>query len=104
MATSMSASEVRFEAIEATKGKFSLKTYFQDRFRPEFGGGFKRYSSGRGPSVLAKNVRGEECVIEVTKTMADAQDRAVLIEGDFRRLSTEDWCSKYNVPASFVSE
>jgi hypothetical protein len=102
MAT-MSAAELRFEVTEATKSRFSVKTYFQDRFRPEFGGGFKPYSSGRGPSVLAKNVRGELCVIEVAKTMADAQDRATLIEEDFRRLSIEDWCSKYNVPASFVS-
>ncbi len=99
----MAAAELRFEVTKATKGKFSLSTYFQDMFRPKFGGGFKSYSSGTGPSVVAENLRGEKLVVDVTKTMEEAQDREAIIEGDFRRLSTEDWCSKYNVPASFVS-
>jgi hypothetical protein len=88
---------------EAIKGKFSVKTFFRDKFRPAFGGGFQSYTSSRGPSVLAQNSRGEECVIEVAKTMEDAQQRAVVIEEEYRALSPEDWCSKYNVPASFVS-
>ena len=96
--------ELHFEVTEAMKGNFSLKTYFRNMFRPKFGGGFDPYTSARGPSVLAKNPSGEECVIEVTKTMEEAQQRAVTIEQDYRMLSTEDWCSKYNVPASFVSE
>lgn len=99
----MSGAELRFEVTEAIKDKSSLKTYFQDMFRPKFGGGFKSYSSGRGPSVLAKSPGGAECVIEVTKTMEEAQQRAATIEEDYRMLSTQDWCSKYNVPASFVS-
>jgi hypothetical protein len=42
-------------------------------------------------------------VIEVSKTIGEAQQRAATIEGDYRMLSTQDWCSKYNVPVSFVS-
>ena len=99
----MCATELRFEVTAAIKNKFSFKTYFRDMFRPKFGGGFEPYSSGRGPSVLAKNPSGEERVIEVTKTMEEAQQRAATIEGDYRMLSTDDWCSKYNVPASFVA-
>jgi hypothetical protein len=95
--------ELRFEVTDAIKGNFSLKTYFRDMFRPKFGGGFTPYSSGRGPAVLGKNQRGEECVIEVTKTIGEAQQRAATIEGDYRMLSTQDWCSKYNVPLSFVT-
>ena len=98
----MGAAQLRFEVTEATKGKFSLRTYFQDMFRPEFGGGFKPYSSGRGPSVVAENLRGEKLVVEVTKTVEEAEDRAAVMEGDLSRLSADDWCSKYNVPASFV--
>jgi hypothetical protein len=99
----MSAVELRFEVTDAIKDNFSLKTYFRDMFRPKFGGGFTPYSSGRGPAVLAKNPRGEECVIEVTKTIGEAQQRAVTIEGDYHMLSMQDWCSKYNIPVSFVS-
>lgn len=99
----MSAAELRFEVTDAIKDNFSFRTYFRNMFRPKFGGGFAPYSSGRGPAVLAKNPRGEECVIEVTKTMGEAQQRAATIEEDYRMLSTQDWCSKYNVPTSFVS-
>ncbi len=97
------AGGLRFQVTEAIKGKLSWRTYFQDKFRPAFGGGFKSYSSARGPSVVATNVRGDECVIDVTNTMEEAQERAAAIEGDYDRMSTEDWCSKYNVPLSFVS-
>jgi hypothetical protein len=99
----MSATELQFVVTEAVKDNFSLRAYFRDMFRPKFGGGFESYSSGRGPSVLAKNPSGEECVIEVTKTVEEARQRAAAIEGDYHTLSTQDWCSKYNVPPSFVS-
>jgi hypothetical protein len=100
----MGTAELQFEVTDPIKNNFSLTTYFRNMFRPRFGGGFESYTSARGPSVLAKNPSGEECVIEVTKTMEEAQQRAVTIEQDYRRLSTEDWCSRYNVPVSFVSE
>lgn len=99
----MSSAELRFEVAEAVKDNFSFKTYFRDMFRPKFGGGFKPYSSGRGPSVLAKNSAGEAYVIEVTKTIEEARQRAATIQGDYRMLSTQEWCSKYDVPASFVA-
>ena len=32
----------------------------------------------------------------MTKKLKDAQDRATVIEKDFRTLSTEDWCEHYD--------
>jgi hypothetical protein len=88
--------------FEVSKAKINWATYLQNMFRPAFGGGFKSYS-GRGPSVVAENCTGEVRVIEVTKTMKEAQGRAATIEQDFRTLSTSEWCERYDVPVSFVS-
>ncbi len=52
---------------------------------------------------MAQNAKGEKRVIEATEKLKDAHDRAVIIEKDFRTLSTEDWCERYDVPISFVS-
>lgn len=95
----MDTATLRFEA---TKAKLSWGTYFQDLMRPKFGGGFKSYS-GRGPSVVAENRTGERRVVEVTKTMKEAQDRAATIEQDFKTLSTSEWCERYEVPSSFMT-
>ncbi|MGO9457984.1 MAG: hypothetical protein ACLP62_13215 [Acidimicrobiales bacterium] len=99
----MGAAELRFEVTAATKRKFALSTFFQNMFRPRFGGGFAPYSTGRGPSVVADNQRGERIVVAVVSTLEEARERAAAIEGDYRKLSPEDWCTKYNVPVSFVS-
>ncbi len=100
----MGAAELRFEVVAATKRKFALSTFFQDMFRPRFGGGFAPYSSGRGPSVVAENQRAERVVVAVTSSMEEARERAAVIEGDYRRLPPEDWCTRYDVPVSFVSQ
>ena len=63
---------------------------------------FENYS-GRGPSVVAHNTKGEKRVILVTEKLNDAQARAAVIENDFRTLSTPDWCERYDVPIAFVS-
>ena len=42
-------------------------------------------------------------VIETTKTMKEARDRAATIEQDFKTLSTSEWCDRYAVPTSFVA-
>jgi hypothetical protein len=89
--------------FEVSKAKISWGTYFQDLMRPAFGGGFKSYA-GRGPSVVAENRTGERRVVEVAKTMKEAEERAATIELDFKTLSTSEWCDRYDVPASFVSE
>jgi hypothetical protein len=70
--------------------------------RPKLAGGFKSYS-GRGPSVVVENAHGDKRVVEVTKTMREAQDRAARIERDFKALSTSEWCERYDVPVSFVT-
>jgi hypothetical protein len=35
--------------------------------------------------------------------MKEAQDRAGIIEQDFKTLGTSEWCERYDVPVSFVS-
>lgn len=90
---------LRFKAM---KSKVSWGTYFQDLMRPRFGGGFKSYSGG-GPSVVAENRTGEKRVVEVTKTMKEAQERAAAVEQDFETLSVSEWCERYDVPGSFVT-
>jgi hypothetical protein len=95
------AENLRFEV---TKAKINWGSLFQDMMRTGASGNtrFDNYS-GRGPSVVVQNANGEKRVLEVTKKLKDAQDRAATIEGDFRTLSTEDWCERYDVPVSFVS-
>ncbi len=99
----MGAPELRFEVTAGTKRKFALSTFFQNMFRPRFGGGFAPYTTGTGPSVVADNQRGERLVVAVTSTMEEARERAAIIEGDYRKLSPQEWCTRYDVPASFVS-
>ena len=84
------------------KAKVNWSTYFQDMFRPKFGGGFKSYS-GKGPSIVVENQTGEKRVVEMTNTVKEARDRAATIEQDFKKLSTPEWCERYGIPVSFVS-
>ena len=87
------------------KAKINWGTFFQDMMRSGRGAASSQFEnySGRGPSVVVQNANGEKRVLEVTKKLKDAQDRAAVIEGDFRTLSTEDWCERYDVPVSFVT-
>ncbi len=66
------------------------------------GSQFESYS-GRGPSVVVQNANGEKRVLEVTKTVKEARERAASIERDFKALTTTEWCEHYDVPVSFVS-
>jgi hypothetical protein len=88
--------------FQITKAKIKWGTYFQDLFRPKFGGGFDSYS-GRGPSVVARNAKSEKRVIAVFKDLQDAKNGAAVIESDFKRLGPVAWCERYNVPTDFVS-
>jgi hypothetical protein len=86
------------------KAKINWGTYLQDIFRSRGSGSsqFQSYS-GRGPSVVVQNTRGEKQVIEVTKSVKEARDRAAAIEKDYKTLSAAQWCERYDVPDSFVS-
>jgi hypothetical protein len=97
----MEASTLRF-AVE--KAKISWGTYLQDmmRSRGSASSQFQNYS-GRGPSVVVQNAGGEKRVLEVTKTVKEARDRATTIEKDFGTLNAAEWCERYDVPISFVS-
>jgi len=46
---------------------------------------------------------GKKRVLEVTKTVKEARDRANAIEKDFRTLNAAQWCERYDVPVSFLS-
>lgn len=61
-------------------------------------------TSGPGPSVVVHNAIGEKRVLEVTKTVKEARDRVAAIEKDFNTLNLAQWCERYDVPLSFVSE
>jgi hypothetical protein len=95
----MNAGELRFDVV---KPKIKWGTYFQDLMKPKFGGGFESYS-GRGPSVVAQNSAGEQRVVAVTKTMDEAEQRAEVIEQEFKGLGVAAWCERYDVPESFVA-
>ena len=58
----------------------------------------------RYPEVAAYNSIGERRVLEVLDTDDEAQDRASVIEDDFKTLTIEEWCDRYGIPFSFVIE
>jgi hypothetical protein len=90
--------------FEVEKPKINWGTFFQDmmRTRGSAGSQFQDYS-GRGPSVVAQNGNGDKRVLEVTKSVKIARARAASIESDYKTLSVEQWCERYDVPVSFVS-
>jgi len=87
------------------KAKINWGTYLQDmmRSRGSASSQFQSYS-GRGPSVVVQNAYGEKQVLEVTKTVKEARDRAAAIEKDYKSLSAAEWCERYDVPVPFVTE
>jgi hypothetical protein len=86
------------------KAKINWGTFLQDimRSRGSASSQFQNYS-GRGPSVVVRNANGEKRVLEVSKTVKEARDRATAIETDFKTLDTAQWCERYDVPVSFLS-
>jgi hypothetical protein len=94
------AGSLRFEV---TKPKINWGTFFQDWMRSGTAGNsrFDDYS-GQRPAVVVENAAGEKRVLEVTKTVKAARDRAAIIERDFDTLDTAQWCERYDVPDSFV--
>ena len=58
----------------------------------------------RYPEVAALNSTGQRRVLEVLDTEDEAQVRASAIEDDFRTLPVEEWCDRYGIPLSFVTE
>ena len=88
--------------FHVAKPKIKWGTYFQDLFRPKFGGAFQSYS-GKEPSVVAQNASGEKRVIAVFTNIQEAEEGATVIENDFKTLGTAAWCERYDVPVNFVS-
>jgi hypothetical protein len=96
--------------FSVVKAKINWGTYFRDLMKPMFGGaasessavGFEGYS-GSGPSVVAKNSRGETRVIAVFKKTQEAKEKAAAIEQDFNSLARDVWCERYDVPLDFIS-
>ena len=87
------------------KSKMNWGTYFQDAMRT---GGtassqFEDYS-GTGPLVVVQNAYGEKRVLEVTKNVKEARARSVAIENDYKTLGPAQWCERYDMPASFLTE
>ena len=84
-----------------TESKVKWSTYFQNMFRPKFGGGFADYGGG-GPTVVAENSHGEKRIVAAAKTMEQANERAEVIEKEFETLDPATWCERYDVPQSFL--
>jgi hypothetical protein len=53
---------------------------------------------------VAYNSAGEKRVILVTKKIQEANDRAIIMENDFKALGEAAWCERYKAPPSVVSE
>ncbi len=87
------------------KAKINWGTLFQDMMGSGRGAASSQFESysGRGPSVVVRNADGEKRVLETTRTLKEARERAASIERDFEALDTEQWCERYDVPVSFVS-
>ena len=47
---------------------------------------------------MVRNATGEKRVLEVTKSVKEARDRAAAIEADFKTLGMAQWCERYDVP------
>jgi hypothetical protein len=86
------------------KSKIRWGTYLQDmlRARGSASSEFQSYS-GRGPSVVVRNGRGEKRVVAVTTSTQEARERAGAMEADYQRMGPAAWCERYDVPLSFVS-
>ena len=56
------------------------------------------------PEVAAYNTMGRRQVIEVLDTDDEARDRALAIEDDFGTMTVEEWCDRYGIPRTFVTE
>jgi len=54
--------------------------------------------------VVAYNTMGKRHVIKVLDTDDEARDRASAIEDDFGTMTVEEWCERYGLPRSFVTE
>jgi hypothetical protein len=89
-------------AVEKPKIKWG--SYLQDmmRTRGSASSQFQDYS-GSGPSVVVQNESGEKRVLQVTKNVKEARDRAAAIENDYKSLGLAQWCERYDVPVAFAS-
>jgi hypothetical protein len=58
----------------------------------------------RYPEVAVYNSIGKRRVLDVTDTDEEAADRAAVIEDDYKSMDIREWCERYNVPFSFVTE
>jgi hypothetical protein len=54
--------------------------------------------------VVVQNAYGEKRVLEVTKNVKEARARAVAIENDYKTLGPAQWCERYDMPVSFLTE
>jgi hypothetical protein len=68
------------------------------------GGGGSGKSVRRYPEVAVYNAAGQRRVLDVTDTAEEARDRASTIENDFETMEIQEWCERYSVPLSFITE
>jgi hypothetical protein len=62
-----------------------------------------RGAIGKFPEVACYNFKGDRRVVEVLDTYEQAQERAVVIEEDFKTLDTPEWCERYGISLAFAT-
>jgi hypothetical protein len=56
---------------------------------------------GKGPRVVAINVRGRELVLDQYPSMRMARQARSNLEDELQQLGWAAWCERYDIPASF---
>jgi hypothetical protein len=96
----MGQADVRFEV---TKAKVSWSGIVLGILSGP-GAGDPADTIGKYPEIAVYNSHGVRRLLETTDTNGEAMDRAAIIEDDFNTLGAAEWCERYDVPLSFVSD
>ena len=91
----MSAESLRFELRKPTAGWGSAIA--------EAAMGDIPQGVGKLPEIACYNTNGDRRVVEVFDSYEQAQERAPVIEEEFRSMDTSEWCERYSIPLAFVN-
>jgi len=58
---------------------------------------------GKLPELACYNSNGDPRVVEVVDSYEQAQERAPVIEEEFRSMDTSEWCERYGIPLAFAN-
>ena len=58
---------------------------------------------GKLPEIACCNSNGDRKVVEVLDSYEQTQERATIIEEEFRSMDTSEWCERYGISLAFVN-